>query len=90
MYRYSHFSLIGKLIESGSLDIDKPIHEYLKEFSRKTFDGESVDITTRQLMSHTSGIRGYFTDPKNYGILTILLYVSYISLIVVCFSVWID
>lgn len=43
-----------KLVESGKLDLDKPIQSYCAEFPKKEWD-----ITTRQLMSHTAGVRHY-------------------------------
>ena len=61
------FYLTGKLIEDGKLDIDKPIQSYLKDFKPKKFNGKPVTITTKQLLSHTSGIRGYFEDPAKFS-----------------------
>lgn len=43
-----------KLVEQGKLDLDKPIQEYCVEFPRKPWP-----ITTRQILTHTSGIRHY-------------------------------
>lgn len=54
---------VARLWESGQLDIDKPIQHYVPTFPEKSVDGEKVAITTRQLMSHLSGIRNY---NKNY------------------------
>ncbi|KAJ8311665.1 hypothetical protein KUTeg_011020 [Tegillarca granosa] len=54
---------VARLWESGQLDIDKPIPHYVPTFPEKSVDGEKVAITTRQLMSHLSGIRNY---NKNY------------------------
>ncbi|KAI1708365.1 beta-lactamase domain-containing protein [Ditylenchus destructor] len=52
-------AIAGKLIENGKLDVDKSIYEYLPDFPKKKVDGEEVDITTRQLLSHMSGVRHY-------------------------------
>lgn len=57
---------IGKLFEEKKLDLDQPIQTYLKDYGPKIFDGRPVTITTKQLLSHTSGIRGYFDDPNKY------------------------
>lgn len=53
---------IGKLMEEGKLDLNKPVQEYVPNFPLKTFEGSNVAITTYDLLSHTSGIRGYFDD----------------------------
>lgn len=46
---------IMQLVERGVLDIDLPIHQYLPEFPKK----DKGNITIRQLLSHTSGVRHY-------------------------------
>ena len=43
-----------KLTESGQLDLDKPIQEYCPIMPSKKWV-----ITTRQLLTHTAGVRGY-------------------------------
>jgi serine beta-lactamase-like protein LACTB len=43
-----------KLAEQGKLDLDKSIQEYCPDFPRKLWP-----ITARQLLTHSSGIRGY-------------------------------
>jgi CubicO group peptidase (beta-lactamase class C family) len=43
-----------QLVDQGKLDLDKPVQEYCVEFPRKTWP-----ITTRQILTHTSGIRHY-------------------------------
>ena len=49
------------LVEAGQLDLDAPIQKYCKEFPTKPWP-----ITTRQLLSHTAGIRHYRgTEPDN-------------------------
>jgi CubicO group peptidase (beta-lactamase class C family) len=46
-----------KLVESGQLDLDKPVAEYLPELSHlKMKDGTGQVVTVRHLMSHSSGI----------------------------------
>ena len=50
---------VMKLFEEGKLELDKPIHKYVKGFPVKTYGGVPVDITTRQLLTHTGGIRDY-------------------------------
>ena len=51
------------------VDLDAPIQRYLPEFPRKKFEGEEVDITVRQLLSHQAGIRHYQTITKMKGLL---------------------
>src|SRR4030095_2216363 len=43
-----------QLVEKGKLDLDAPIQKYVPSFPTKKFP-----ITTRQLLSHLSGIRNY-------------------------------
>jgi CubicO group peptidase (beta-lactamase class C family) len=43
-----------KLVEAGKLDLDAPIQAYCPDFPRKPWP-----ITTRELLSHQSGIRDY-------------------------------
>src|SRR6202142_2873036 len=47
-----------QLSERGLLDIDKPVVEYLPEFSIKNRTGDLSQITPRTLMTHHSGIPG--------------------------------
>lgn len=54
---------VAKLYEQGLLDLDKPVQHYVPQFPEKTFEGKKVQITTRQLVSHLSGIRHYKQDP---------------------------
>jgi CubicO group peptidase (beta-lactamase class C family) len=42
------------LVDSGKLDLDAPVQKYCAPFPRKPWP-----ITTRELLSHTSGIRHY-------------------------------
>jgi len=46
-----------QLCERGLLDIDKPVLEYLPEFSIKSRGGEISRITPRNLMTHHSGLQ---------------------------------
>lgn len=48
-----------KLAGKGLLDLDQPIQTYCPEFSPKEFP-----ITTRQLLTHTSGVRHYLDYEK--------------------------
>lgn len=52
-------ALLAKMWENNEIDIDKPVQEYVPYFPKKEVDGQNVTITTRQLASHTSGIRHY-------------------------------
>lgn len=45
---------IGKLVEEGKLDLDAPIEKYNTGFPQKKYP-----ITSRQLATHTAGIRHY-------------------------------
>jgi CubicO group peptidase (beta-lactamase class C family) len=45
-----------QLSEKGLLDIDKPVTEYLPEFSIKCHPGDLSQITARALMTHHSGL----------------------------------
>ncbi len=44
---------VMKLVETGRLDLEKPLNHYIPEF---TGDGKEA-ITIRQLLTHTSGLR---------------------------------
>ncbi|HSH45685.1 MAG TPA: serine hydrolase domain-containing protein [Longimicrobiales bacterium] len=46
------------LVDRGALDLDAPVSRYLPDYPRPQADR----ITTRQLMSHTAGIRHYRGD----------------------------
>lgn len=49
---------IMQLAEQGKIDIDKPVKEYIPEFSINTRFPDSDPITIRSLMTHHSGIPG--------------------------------
>jgi CubicO group peptidase (beta-lactamase class C family) len=46
---------IMQLVEKGLLDLDEPIQRYIPDFPKQ----QKTQITTRQLLSHTSGIDDY-------------------------------
>lgn len=50
-------SLIMQLVESGALDLDRPVLHYLPEL-RLASDEQSAGVTVRHLLTHTSGIAG--------------------------------
>ena len=57
---------VMQLVETGKLDLDKPVTEYLPEFQPQ--DPFGIPITLRQLMSHRSGLVrespvGHYFDP---------------------------
>uniref|UniRef100_A0A8R1TUA9 Beta-lactamase-related domain-containing protein n=1 Tax=Onchocerca volvulus TaxID=6282 RepID=A0A8R1TUA9_ONCVO len=54
-------ALAARLVQSGKLDLDAPIQDYVPDFPKKKYNEKDVTITTRQLLSHTSGIRHYKT-----------------------------
>ena len=52
---------VGQLVQNGKLDLDAPIDQYVSYFPAKKFP-----ITSRQLATHTAGIRHYRgDDPLN-------------------------
>lgn len=53
---------VAKAVENGELDIDLPVQTYVKDFPKKTINGKEVEVTTRQLVSHLSGVRHYSKD----------------------------
>ncbi len=55
-------TLVMQLVDEGKVDLDVPVRTYLPEF--KIGDEEAAaQITTRQLLNHTSGFEGdIFTD----------------------------
>jgi len=48
--------LVLKLVEQGKLDLDKPLYSYLPENFICEDDDYSKQITTRMILSHTSGM----------------------------------
>ncbi|XP_034245393.1 serine beta-lactamase-like protein LACTB, mitochondrial [Thrips palmi] len=63
---------LARLWERGLVDLDQPVQHYVPNFPQKSFDGEPVEITTRMLVSHLSGIRhwkgGESTDPPDSSV----------------------
>jgi CubicO group peptidase (beta-lactamase class C family) len=45
---------VMRLVEAGKLDLDRPVHQYLPEFTMA--DRRARDITLRQLLTQTSGM----------------------------------
>ncbi|XP_063222166.1 serine beta-lactamase-like protein LACTB, mitochondrial [Bacillus rossius redtenbacheri] len=58
-------AVVAKLWEDGRLDLDRPVQHYVPHFPDKTFKGEKVAVTTRQLVSHMAGIRHYSNNTDN-------------------------
>ncbi|TMS39396.1 hypothetical protein L596_005927 [Steinernema carpocapsae] len=52
-------TIAAKLIEEGKFDIDLPVNHYLPDMPKLLHIGVEQTITSRQLLSHTSGIRHY-------------------------------
>lgn len=50
---------VARAMETGDLDLDKPVQAYVPKFPEKVVDGEKVTLTTRHLVSHLGGIRHY-------------------------------
>ena len=50
-----------QLVESGALNLDAPIDTYVQSFPKKQWP-----ITTRQLLGHLGGIRGYKDGAETY------------------------
>src|SRR4051794_11547035 len=59
-------TLVLQLVEEGLLDLDTPVVEYLPEF-RVVDAAATRTVTTRQLLSHTSGIDGDVFDDFGRG-----------------------
>jgi CubicO group peptidase (beta-lactamase class C family) len=60
-------SAVMQLVEQNKIDVDKPIKEYLPEFSVKSRFESSNPITIRDILCHHSGLpcdnlNGYFTE----------------------------
>jgi len=47
---------VMRLVESGTLDIDTDISEYLVGYEVPTFDNQKHKITLRQILSHNAGL----------------------------------
>ena len=60
-------SAVMQLVEQDKIDVDKPIKEYIPEFSVKSRFEASTTITIRDILCHHSGLpcdnlSGYFTE----------------------------
>lgn len=51
---------VMQLVEKGRIDLDAPIQRYYPEFPKKA----KGEITTRQLLAHTSGISPYMNEQE--------------------------
>src|SRR5512142_199608 len=49
-----------QLAEQGKIDIDQPLQKYLPEFSIRSRFGDTRGITPRNIMTHHSGLPGYW------------------------------
>ena len=49
-----------QLAEQGRLDIDRPLQRYLPQFSIRSRFGDTAGITPRNIMTHHSGLPGYW------------------------------
>ena len=55
-------SALLQMVDAGTLDLDRPVRTYLPEL-RLSDDLTTAEVTTRHLLTHTSGIEGdVFTD----------------------------
>jgi len=54
-------TVVAPMVEHGKIDLDSSIYNYVtvEEFPRQKFQGRERDISLKQLLSHTSGIRHY-------------------------------
>src|SRR5581483_3980766 len=59
-----------QLVEQGQVDLDRPVQEYLPEFSMKSRFADAKPVTLRLLLTHHSGVpsdrladQGYAQDP---------------------------
>lgn len=61
------FTALGVLLlrDNGTIDIDKPVVNYLPDFSLADSSASSK-ITVRHLLTHTSGIPGSLAEPQGY------------------------
>ena len=56
---------VMQLWESGKLDLDSPVQAYVPYFPAKKFAGKTVEVSSRQLLSHLGGIRHYSKLPPS-------------------------
>jgi CubicO group peptidase (beta-lactamase class C family) len=68
-------TLAMQLVQEGKLDLDQPVRDYLPEF--KLADGRAAAVvTTRQLLTHTSGFSGDAFTATSRGDDAVELFVS--------------
>jgi CubicO group peptidase (beta-lactamase class C family) len=48
------------LRQKGMVNIDEPAEQYAKPLKFRSFEGNSSDVTLRQLLGHSSGLSSYF------------------------------
>ena len=60
------FTAMGVLLleDAGLIDLDRPYKTYVPDFTLA--DGADSGITVRQLLNHTSGLPGAFSEPLAY------------------------
>jgi CubicO group peptidase (beta-lactamase class C family) len=54
--------LAARMIADGRMALDDPVTKYLPGFMPKTPDGQTPEITLRQLLTHTSGVSYGFQE----------------------------
>src|SRR3954464_14622595 len=59
-------TLVMQLVDEGLVDLDAPLVSYLPEF-KVADEGLTRQVTTRHLLSHTSGIAGDFFPETGRG-----------------------
>lgn len=71
-------TLVMQLVDEGLVDLDVPVRNYLPEF-RVADEAAASSVTTRQLLSHTSGIDGDVFDDFGRGDDCVQRYVTAMS-----------
>lgn len=63
--------LVLQLVDQGKLELDKPLSDYCPPYERLEHDFRYRSITTRMILSHTSGIENWqrYNDPDVLEIL---------------------
>nr|WP_202891791.1 serine hydrolase domain-containing protein [Kribbella shirazensis] len=59
-------TLIAQLVAEGKIDLDRPVRDHLPEF-KLADETAAAAITTRQLLTHTSGFSGDAFTPTSRG-----------------------
>ncbi|ELT87536.1 hypothetical protein CAPTEDRAFT_152088 [Capitella teleta] len=52
-------AMVAKQWEAKKLDLDADVASFVEGWPTKTWDGEKVSVTARQLANHMSGVRNY-------------------------------